>query len=102
MILCLKEFYRVVCFFCLFVSILTRPDNSGTLSNKLDKIKLDGKWFVDSKNRKILFHGINAVKKEFPWIPNNANTDMTNMTQILNLKKWGFNVVRLGGNYLII
>lgn len=65
-------------------------------SADLSKIKLKGKWFVDESDRIILLHGINAVKKEFPWVPNVPHTDMTDNEQISNLKKWGFNVVRLG------
>ena len=62
----------------------------------LDRISLNGKWFVDKNGHTRLFHGINAVKKAFPWIPNDKGVDMTNKTQLANLKKWGFNVVRLG------
>lgn len=63
----------------------------------LDRISLNGKWFVDSDGHVRLFRGINAVKKAFPWIPNDPHVDLTNKTQLTNLKKWGFNVVRLGG-----
>lgn len=66
------------------------------IDNTLSKIQIKDKWFVDDKNRIVLFHGINAVQKEFPWIPNQKEIDLTNSTQLFNLKKWGFNVVRLG------
>lgn len=62
----------------------------------LSRIKIRGKWFVDDLDRVITFRGTNAVMKESPWVPNLKYNDMTNLTQVLNLKKWGFNVVRLG------
>ena len=105
MIISIKELtklYRFICFFCLLAFILGQPNYTKNSGSKLDKIKLKGKWFVDSNDRKVLFHGINAVKKEFPWVPNTGSTDMTNMTQLINLKNWGFNVVRLGGNIFYI
>lgn len=64
---------------------------------RLGRISLNGKWFVDSDGHVRLFRGVNSVKKAFPWIPNDLHVDMTNKTQLANLKKWGFNVVRLGG-----
>ena len=51
---------------------------------------------MDSKDRVAMLRGINAVQKQFPWIPNDPNVDMTNDTQLNNLKEWGFNTVRLG------
>jgi endoglycosylceramidase len=65
-------------------------------SKQLSRIKASGKWFVDDTGRVILFRGINAVKKSIPWLPTDGHLDLTNMTQLRNLKKWGFNVVRLG------
>lgn len=64
---------------------------------RLDKISLKGKWFIDEDGRVTLFRGINAVSKEFPWIPDKKYVDMTNSTQLRYLsKEWGFNAVRLG------
>ena len=74
-------------------------------TNRLSKIRIKDKWYVDEDDRVILFHGINAVQKSFPWYPDNTGTvndhcrdhcDMTNRTQLAYLKKWGLNVVRLG------
>lgn len=65
-------------------------------SARLSRIKVRGKWFVDEQDRVITFRGINAVMKKFPWVPNQPDNDMTNATQVANLRKWGFNVVRLG------
>lgn len=60
------------------------------------KISTNGKWFIDEYGRVRLFHGINAVRKEPPWLPNATDIDLTNVTQLDNLQKWGFNAVRLG------
>lgn len=78
----------------LFVIVLIASIN--LTECKLSPIKTRGKWFVDDQDRAITFRGINAVMKKFPWVPNQPDIDMTNATQVLNLKKWGFNVVRLG------
>ena len=66
------------------------------IDTTLSKIQIKDKWFIDENKRVVLFHGINAVQKEFPWIPNQKEINLTNKTQLFNLKKWGFNVVRLG------
>ncbi|CAE7233585.1 unnamed protein product [Symbiodinium natans] len=55
--------------------------------------------FVDSYGRVRLFHGINAVYKEAPWLPrvdNFSAEESLDSTTIELLKEWGFNVVRLG------
>jgi endoglycosylceramidase len=62
----------------------------------LSRIKIRDQYFVDDQNRVVLFRGTNAVMKKFPWIPNDPGNDMTNLTQVTNLRNWGFNVVRLG------
>jgi endoglycosylceramidase len=72
--------------------------NVSTLNcEKLSKIRIKDKWFVDEHDRVVLFHGINVVRKEPPWIPDsNLMVNLTNQTQIDYLEQWGFNVVRLG------
>ena len=64
--------------------------------NGLSRVRVNGKWFVDDAGRVMLFRGINAVRKSFPWVPNEPRNDLTNRTHLLNLKAWGFNTVRLG------
>ncbi|CAF0798530.1 unnamed protein product [Brachionus calyciflorus] len=64
--------------------------------SSLPRIKIKGKWFVDQDDRVVLFHGINAVKKEFPWIPDSTNLNLTNETQLNFMKNWGFNSARVG------
>jgi len=87
----LRNIALVIC-----LSALAYAVQSISQPPKLDKISLNGKWFVDSSGRVKLFRGINAVEKTFPWLPNYGQKDITNLTQLTNLRKWGFNVVRLG------
>ena len=77
-------------FICLF--IIKYPVRSIELS----RIKLSGKWFVDEQDRVVLLRGTNAVNKQSPWLPNMNENDLTNQSQVRNLREWGFNVVRLG------
>lgn len=47
----------------------------------------------------MLFHGVNAVEKVFPWHPVIDHFDASRSMSIQdaqNLRKWGFNIVRLG------
>ena len=50
------------------------------------------KYFYDNAGRVRLFHGINQVKKGYPWYPDK----MLNDTILEQLEQWGFNSVRLG------
>lgn len=63
---------------------------------KLSRIRIRDKWFVDDQQRVVVFHGVNVVHKKAPWTPTEPFNDLTNETQLVNLKQWGFNVVRLG------
>ena len=65
--------------------------------NVLSRIQIRDNHFVDEYGRVTLFRGINAVQKTFPWLPyENTQRDLSNKTQLNNLKQWGFNAVRLG------
>lgn len=66
------------------------------INSQLDKISLEDGTFVDPFGRTRLFHGANFVQKSFPWYPYGGTYDLTNETQLDNLKAWGFNAVRLG------
>ena len=80
--------------FVIFFGVISL---SKSQTQKLSKIKAKGKWFVDEDERIILFRGINAVQKNFPWIPNaDSNVNMTNTTLLSLYKSWGYNAVRLG------
>ncbi len=46
-----------------------------------------------------IFHGVNAVYKVAPWLPSSSGFDAQNSLSAVdsaNLKRWGFNIVRLG------
>ena len=67
---------------------------AGAAQQSLDRIGIQGKWFVDAQHRVVQLRGINAVVKEPPWLPNKFPNDLTNDTHLHNLKRWGFNTVR--------
>lgn len=54
--------------------------------------------FVDQYNRYTVFHGVNAVYKTHPFHPNlvefSTNYSLTDQ-DLLNLKNWGMNSIRL-------
>lgn len=55
--------------------------------------------FVDANGRQVLFHGVNVVYKVDPYIPSIGEFDSQNSLNdedIVLLKKWGMNFVRLG------
>ena len=63
--------------------------------------KVDTKthYIVDHLGRTRLFHGVNAVEKVFPWHPVINHFDPSRSMSgedARNLRKWGFNIVRLG------
>jgi endoglycosylceramidase len=67
----------------------------------LSKIAIDpeSRQFIDESGRSVLFHGVNVVYKVAPYIPSDGAfdaADSLNDEDILNLKNWGFNFVRLG------
>lgn len=67
----------------------------------IDRVSIDPKsgHFVDPDGRVLVFHGVNVVQKKAPWHPTlgdfNVNSSL-NAEDMANLKKWGFNAVRLG------
>ncbi|CEM25499.1 unnamed protein product [Vitrella brassicaformis CCMP3155] len=55
--------------------------------------------YVDAANRTVIFHGVNVVFKEPPWLPPYEPFDAQlsfGRDDIDKLKQWGFNVIRLG------
>lgn len=71
------------------------------LTDAIARISIDPatKIFVDSDKRSRIFHGVNAVYKIAPWHPSTSGFDFENSLSEIdsaNLKKWGFNIVRLG------
>jgi endoglycosylceramidase len=71
----------------------------------LSDIKVDTAthFFVDALGRYRIFHGVNAVYKVAPFYPSqgafNPSTSL-NKQDIANLVDWGFNVVRLGFEWI--
>jgi endoglycosylceramidase len=52
----------------------------------------------DEFNRIRVFHGLNVVYKEFPYHPSRDKFDSNGslvMEDFVNLKRWGFNSIRL-------
>mmetsp|Transcript_3259 Transcript_3259/g.4487 ORF Transcript_3259/g.4487 Transcript_3259/m.4487 type:complete len:530 (-) Transcript_3259:1604-3193(-) len=63
------------------------------------RIDSTSKLFLDEFNRTRIFHGVNAVFKIAPWYPSTTGFDSENSLSAVdsaNLKRWGFNIVRLG------
>jgi len=63
------------------------------------KIDVDHQTFIDEYGRTRVFHGMNAVYKIAPWLPNVEGFDAENSLSDIdakNLESWGFNIVRLG------
>jgi len=59
----------------------------------------DSKQFVDSDGLSYVFHGHNIVVKRAPYLPTNDGFDaIMSLTEedILLLREWGTNIVRLG------
>ena len=56
--------------------------------------------FYDELNRQTMLHGVNIVYKVPPYIPTRTGEitaeDSLTDEDISNLKKWGFNFIRLG------
>jgi len=56
-------------------------------------------FFRDALGRVRIFHGMNVVYKEIPWVPADGEFDFRyglNDHDIDLMREWGFNVVRLG------
>jgi len=70
-----------------------------TLGSVDAHISTKNKQFVDEDGRTHIFRGQNAVYKIAPWLPKAHGWDSeTTLSDVdaRNLKKWGFNVIRLG------
>lgn len=55
--------------------------------------------FEDASGRTVVFHGVNAVYKQAPWLPSTGAWDAAgslNEQDAAQLAAWGFNAVRLG------
>ena len=68
---------------------------------EISRLDIDSvnRTFVDQDHRQVMLHGVNVVYKVDPYIPSDGAFDIEdslNDEDIANLKKWGFNLVRLG------
>lgn len=62
-------------------------------------INVNNNKLIDEYGRERIFHGVNVVYKGLPWHPRIDifdPTDSFSIEDIINLKEWGFNVIRLG------
>ena len=62
------------------------------------KVDTNTTLFYDNQNRTRIFHGLNVVYKIFPFYPPNTTFDPTSSfveSDAADLKKWGFNSIRL-------
>ena len=64
-------------------------------------IYIDGnhRLFRDSKHAHNIFHGVNIVYKQDPYLPDEENyspNESLTESDIEDLYNWGFNIVRLG------
>jgi len=86
---CACSFLIQLLFFCQHVS-----SSAGRL-----RIDRESGHFIDSAGRVLILHGVNVVQKNFPWHPSLGSFDSRsslNAEDMMNLKNWGFNAVRLG------
>jgi len=71
----------------------------GVAASKRVRIDANTGHFVDQDGRVLIFHGVNAVQKDFPWHPSRDGFDAWNSlveADMVNLSSWGLNAVRLG------
>ena len=68
--------------------------------NKTPLVQVNGSRFVEATTgRSVLFHGVNAVYKIPPYLPELEGFDprfSLSSVDAKNLREWGFNAVRLG------
>ena len=68
------------------------------LGIKAIKVDPNNSLFLDQYNRYAIFHGVNAVYKTHPFHPNlveySSNYSLTD-GDLLNLRNWGMNTIRL-------
>ena len=62
------------------------------------KVDTENSLFLDQYQRYSIFHGVNAIMKTFPFYPIldhfDSNYSLTDQ-DLVNLRGWGFNMIRL-------
>jgi endoglycosylceramidase len=71
------------------------PSGGADADGNVPTVQREGRWFVDGQDRVRLFHGVNAVWKEPPYIPPETAGGFTEADAEF-LAEQGFNAVRLG------
>jgi endoglycosylceramidase len=68
-----------------------RPWQTGPLAIRAPDI-------VDARGRQVILHGFNVVYKKPPYYPNDSQGETTsfNWNDMVRLRSWGFNTIRLG------
>ena len=59
----------------------------------------DKRVFRDASHAHVIFHGVNIVYKQDPYLPDTENyspNDSLTEEDMQDLENWGFNIVRLG------
>ncbi len=76
---------KLVIVFAIYLFLIVTCYGSG-------KVHTANKYIIDEANRVRFYHGVNFVRKEFPWYP----PELLDPSFVTNLTQWGLNVVRLG------
>ena len=86
----------------IFLVCATTVVTWGGVASDSGRIRVDAptRRFVDELGRTRIFHGVNVVRKKFPWHPEVGGTFdplvSLNDADMVDLARWGLNVVRLG------
>lgn len=68
------------------------------LADAIEPLRVDGGKLLDTRGRQVVLHGVNVVYKVAPYHPNEEHGPRSSFNEqdVLRLKRWGFNVIRLG------
>ena len=84
----------------LLALLLAAACSSPVSSSKTPLIQVNASRFVEAgSGRSVIFHGVNAVYKVPPFVPQLEGFDprfSLSPADAKNLREWGFNAVRLG------
>ena len=69
------------------------------ITDSSNKISVENRKFIDEYGRQVLLHGVNIVYKVEPYLPTTDTFDSERSLtdqDIMDMRAWGFNFVRLG------